>query len=221
MTYPPKINHFPISLRIGQALNAIHENRLSPKSLSWVSDMQLLIERINDFTSTGDSGKFARGLFGFGYTRICDMIESVFDEVALHTKETDKARSEMLDNCTALLLGFYKINELEGDELLYDFHEQMGEMFRRRLVRGAGAGDITRAIYRMEFRLKTIQPTRTAILALLSEINEIVANPPASNVIKDRQGNLPTEKTEDKIPLRAGQMDGEISTIKWGGIQRN
>lgn len=211
MTYPPKMNHLPVSLRISQALNAIYQNKLLPSSLSWVSDIQLLIERINDFTSTGDSEKFARGLFGFGYTRICNMIESVFDEVALHTKETDKARSEMLDNCTALLLGFYKINELEGDELLYDFHEQMGEMFRRRLVRGAGAGDITRAIYRMEFRLKTIQPTRTAILALLSEIDEIVAKPPASNVIKDRQGNLPAEKNEVITSIGKSNVIGKIS----------
>ena len=207
----PKIDHRPVSLRIAQALNAIHQNKLSPKSISWASDMQLLIDRTNDFTDTGNSGKFARGLFGFGYARICNMIESVFDNLANYTKETDKARSEMLDNCTALLLGFYRINEMEGDEMLYDFHEEIGEMFNRRLVRGAGAGDITRAIYRMEFRLKTIQPTRTAILALLSEIDEIMAKPPASNVIKDRQGNLPTEKTEDKIPLSASNVIEEIS----------
>jgi hypothetical protein len=207
----PKIDHRPVSLRIAQALNAIHENKLSPNSLAWVSDIQLLIDRTNDFTNTGDSERFARGLLGFGHSRICNMLERVFDNLAFHTKETDKARSEMLDNCTALLLGFYRINELEGDEMLYDFHEEMGEMFRRRLVRGAGAGDVTRAIYRMEFRLKTIQPTRTAIANLLAEIDEVMARPPASNVIKDRQGNLPTEKVEDKIPLSASNVTGEIS----------
>ena len=198
----------PLAMKIGHSISRITLSLTKYADSEWSRVMHQFIVCANNFQQQGDVSNLTKFMQSEGLDSICEWFEKTFDYVAMINEDD---RGDVLDDCCSFLDSINGVNSMTGDEDIFQFAMQIPEIFQKRLVREISNSDASALVNRLQRRITITRANPRDIRVLANMIDTFLQAPPASNVIKDRQGNLPEEKIEVITSLGKSNVIGAIS----------